>query len=196
VDTIKPERAEPKCRRVGYELLLSLLLSPADGNSQSGVKFAVCLHVHHEKSISDAYETAVKQFRALRFRHHVATSVAADEAEAYGAQFDLLEIEKQYLQEEENLSSWDSRDLLDENTLRARKRWRSIIEGPRGENDWTRGKEYVRLWKAGIRPSAVFGPTARRTPDMNTMPEVPPESTNSPDFMDLRRIIEHEKASV
>lgn len=127
----------------------------------SAVRFAANLHLYHEQPLSEAYAAAVKQFRALRFRHHVATSVAVEEAEVYGAEFDLLEIEKQYQKEEENLSSWDSQDQLDENTLRARKRWRSIIESPKGDNDWTKGQEYVRLWKERIRSSTVLGSTSQ-----------------------------------
>jgi len=37
----------------------------------------------------------------------------------------------------------------------AKRRWRAIIERDTGEGKWTKGEEYVRLWKANIKPECA-----------------------------------------
>lgn len=87
----------------------------------------------------------------------MATMVAVSEAEAYGAQFGRLETEKLFDIEEKVLESWNV-DPTVQASLESRKRWRTIIERTGSVGEWTRGEEYVRLWKEGIRPD--YAPVA------------------------------------
>ena len=103
--------------------------------------------------LSKAYSTAVAQFRSLRSEHHIATTVAALEAEAYGSVFGPSEIEIGFVKEKKALETWERKDELDEGALAARKRWRAIIEKQGGVSEWTKGQEYVKLWKKGIWPT-------------------------------------------
>lgn len=119
----------------------------------SVVRFAMNLYTYHLHSLSDAYIAAVTQFRALRSEHHIATSVAVAEAEAYGAVFEPTETEKAFAEEEEQLRSWESNAASEQQSLEARKRWKAVIDKSGNEGSWTRGEEYVRLWKEGIRPN-------------------------------------------
>jgi small subunit ribosomal protein S23 len=80
--------------------------------------------------------------------------VAALEAEAYGSVFGPSEIEIGFLKEKKALQTWERKDELDQGALAARKRWRAIIEKEGGVSEWTKGQEYVKLWKKGIRPTS------------------------------------------
>lgn len=111
------------------------------------------LYNYHQHSLSDAYIAAVTQFRALRSEHHIATTVAVAEAEAYGAKFEPTETEKAFAEEEEQLRSWESNAATVQESLEARKRWKAVIDKSGNEGSWTRGEEYMRLWKEGIRPN-------------------------------------------
>jgi len=104
-------------------------------------------------SLSDAYRTAVAQFHALRSEHHIATNVAAMEAEDLGSTFGPSEIEANYAAETSNLSSWERKKELDEGAIAARKRWRAVVDKVHGVNQWTKGEEYTRLWRESIRPN-------------------------------------------
>jgi small subunit ribosomal protein S23 len=56
---------------------------------------------------------------------------------------------------------------MDEKAIASRKRWRAIID-KEGVREWTRGQEYVRLWKEGIRPAyapTLTDPVPLITPD-------------------------------
>jgi len=130
-------------------------------------------------SLSDAYAASVTQFRAIRSEHHIATQVAAAEAEAYGVQFGPTETERGFLREEEHLKSWEKEAALDRESLEARKRWKAIVERKGNAGAWTRGEEYVRLWKEGVRPNYVFSVTS---PEPETV-----EAQKDKDFMGLRR---------
>ncbi|TFK30834.1 hypothetical protein FA15DRAFT_630157 [Coprinopsis marcescibilis] len=116
------------------------------------IKFAVNLYQTHHISLSEAYARAVAQFRALRSEHHVSTVFAVMEAEALGASFKPSEIERTFREEEQALKSWEKEEERDEGALAARKRWKAIVEKRSGVNQWTKGEEYVRLWKSGVRP--------------------------------------------
>ena len=114
------------------------------------------MHEHHELPLSEAYATAVTQFRALRSEHHIATRVAVAEAEAYGAVFGPTETEKGFLKEEEHLKTWETSKSSERGSLEARKRWKAIADRKGNVGAWTRGEEYVRLWREGIRPNYVM----------------------------------------
>jgi small subunit ribosomal protein S23 len=91
------------------------------------------------------------------------------EADAYGAKFPLTPIERNFLKEQKELESWQRKDELDAGAIAARKRWKAIIDRQGGVgSEWSKGQEYVRLWKEGVRPSYLpsltepkeTGPTA------------------------------------
>lgn len=92
------------------------------------------------------------QYRALRSEHHIATLAAIAEAEWFGGVFQPSEIDKGFEREEKYLESWETRKRTEQESLEARKRWKSRIEPNGHKYRWTGGEEYVRLWKDGIRP--------------------------------------------
>ena len=55
--------------------------------------------------------------------------------------------------EKKSLLTWERRAELDEGAIAARKRWKAIVDRHPGANQWTKGMEYVRLWKEGVRPN-------------------------------------------
>ena len=126
----------------------------------SAIKFAVNLHKYHDIPLSKAYAQAVAQFRSLRSEHQIATKTAALEAEAYGAIFAPTEIERGFAKEQDALENWSSKAELDAGAIAARKRWKAIVErtGAVGSG-WTKGQDYVRLWKEGVRPTYAPGLT-------------------------------------
>lgn len=136
------------------------------------------LHEHHGLSLSQAYATSVTQFRALRSEHHIATRIATAEAEAYGAEFGMTEIEKGFLKEEEHLKSWETSTALGQESLEARKRWKAVVDRKGNVGAWTRGEQYVRLWREGIRPNYVL-----------SLSETVRAQEKSGDFMELQRQI-------
>jgi len=127
---------------------------------EDAVKFAVNLHKYHEIPLNKAYAQAVGQFRSLRAEHHVATVTAAMEAEAYGAKFPLTHIERNFLREQKELEGWQRKDELNAGAIAARKRWKAIVDKQGGVgSQWSKGQEYVRLWKEGVRPSYALSLT-------------------------------------
>lgn len=122
----------------------------------SAIQFVVNLHQHHNLSLSEAYLRAVAQFRALRSEHHIASRFAVNEAETFGAIFENTEIENMFEKEKKALESWKQEEEADEGAIVAKKRWKAIVERNIGESEWTKGEEYVRLWKENIK--AEFAP--------------------------------------
>jgi small subunit ribosomal protein S23 len=119
----------------------------------STIRYAVSLHQHHDMPLAKAYATAVSQFRALRIEQEIAAKTGAMEAEAYGASFAPSEIEREFTREGAALASWTRQaGELDEGEIAARKKWRAIVERTTGAGPWTRGEEYTRLWRTGVRP--------------------------------------------
>lgn len=134
-------------------------------------------------SLSEAYASSVAQFRALRSEHHIATTVAVKEAEALGSSFGPSEIEQANKMEKMSLATWERRAELDQGAIAARKRWKAIVDRQPGANQWTKGMEYVRLWKEGIRPTYMPSLTQTTMPvpqgivddiDSNSTPKVGP----------------------
>ncbi|TFY72430.1 hypothetical protein EVG20_g587 [Dentipellis fragilis] len=120
---------------------------------EDAVRFAVNLHEYHDVPLTEAYKSAVAQFRALRSEHHIATVFAAQEAESYGAVFAPSATEKGYEYETKVLTSDKKQKAeMDEREMTSRKRWRMENVRGRHESEWTKGQEYVRLWKQGVRP--------------------------------------------
>ena len=111
------------------------------------------LHEYHGLPLTEAYSTSIAQFRALRSEHHIASAFAAQEAEAYGATFGPSAIENSFMQEEKVLAERRIKsEQMDERELTARKRWRAVVNRGGSPGEWSRGQEYVRLWKEGVRP--------------------------------------------
>jgi small subunit ribosomal protein S23 len=119
----------------------------------SAIQYALNLHQHHKAPLSQAYVRAVAQFRALRSEHHISTTFAVMEAEYLGATFVRGEIEHAFEKEKRALATWEKLADLNEGELAARKRWKVIAERHEGMLGWSKGQEYVRLWKAGIKPN-------------------------------------------
>lgn len=119
----------------------------------SAIQFAVNLYQFHSLPLSYAYARAVAQFRALRAEHQIASTYAGLEADHFGAVFPLSEISLGFSKELNSLNTWERQSQLDEGTLAARKRWRAIVQDHSEPKEWTRGENYVRLWKEGIRPT-------------------------------------------
>jgi len=144
------------------------------------VRFALNLHQAHGLALSDAYATSVAQFRALRATQHVATRFAAQAAAAHGARFGPSETARGFEAEGRVLEASElRRERLDDSARLARSRWRMVALGSGdgggvggvsgsglgavaaaaaggGEDAdrdaWSRGEEYVRLWREGVRP--------------------------------------------
>lgn len=133
------------------------------------MQFALNLHQAHGLTLSDAYATSVSQFRTLRAVQHVAARFAAQAATAHGARFGPSVTARGFEAENKVLKENDLRsERLDDSARLARRRWRMVALGSgssessegvtAGEdatvnrNAWSRGEEYVRLWKEGVRP--------------------------------------------
>lgn len=129
---------------MSYRILAAFLNSRGKA---SAIRFAVHLHQELDYSLSDAYSIAVDQFRSLRSEFHTATTVAAEEAEAYGAEFGPSSIEVGFAREFEAMQSWKKDSDIDEGAIAARKRWKVITERYDDQSAWTKGEEYVKLWK-------------------------------------------------
>ncbi|KAH8990148.1 mitochondrial ribosomal protein S25-domain-containing protein [Lactarius hatsudake] len=112
----------------------------------------------HGLALSDAYAASVAQFRTLRAVQHVATRFAAQQASiAHGARFGPSATARGFAAEGAVLEADERRsERLDDSTRLARRRWRMVPLGNGGSSssgsEWSRGEEYVRLWREGVRP--------------------------------------------
>lgn len=157
------------------------------------MKFALNLHQAHGITLSDAYATSISQFRSLRAVQHVATRFAAQAAKAYGASFGPSDTERGFEAENRVLDANELKtERLDDSARLARSRWRMValqshgreeeassigvgnVDSPADRKAWSRGEEYVRLWKEGVRPNYSPALTESIVPD------------NSADFMGTR----------
>ncbi|KAK7059156.1 mitochondrial ribosomal small subunit component [Paramarasmius palmivorus] len=119
---------------------------------EDAVQFALNLHVAHDIPLTYAYARAVAQFRALRSEHHIASSISLMEADFFGAQFEPSETAHAFEKEIRSLDTWERRAEMDEGAMAARKRWRAIASPNAEVRAWSKGQEYVRLWKEGVTP--------------------------------------------
>ncbi|KEP52598.1 ribosomal protein S25 [Rhizoctonia solani 123E] len=117
------------------------------------IKFTLNLHDNLGVPLSEAYATAVAQYRSLRSEHRVATAVAILEAEAMGAQFGPTEIERGFELEAAALKSWETGEGGRAAATGAGKQW-SADAPSQFPGSWTRGQEYVSRWKEGATPYA------------------------------------------
>ncbi|KAI0285413.1 mitochondrial ribosomal protein S25-domain-containing protein [Russula aff. rugulosa BPL654] len=123
---------------------------------EDAVQFALNLHQAHGLTLSDAYATSIAQFRTLRAVQHVATRFAAQAASVYGARFGPSATAR----------GFEVENKVGEEPLAHGHAWnRAEQEGSSGvgvgvvnvgsaadRKAWSRGEEYVRLWKEGVRP--------------------------------------------
>lgn len=145
------ERTQSQCGRVRILFRPRPILKELNFFRVSAIRYAVNLHEHHGLPLTNAYTAAVAQFRSLRSEHHIASAVARREADAYGIQLGPSQVEISFQKEDKALDTWHRKAELDAGALAARKRWKAIVD--RDPGPWTRGQEYVRLWKEGIRPT-------------------------------------------
>lgn len=119
-------------------------------------------------SLTVAYTRAVAEFRTLRAEYDIANTFARMEAESYGTVFPS-EVDRTFEKEDKVYKSVERKKALDESALRARKRWRAILNVDSGMgNTWSRGQEYVKRQKDGVRPSHLLD-------DPTRLPSSPPE---------------------
>ncbi|KAI9444727.1 mitochondrial ribosomal protein S25-domain-containing protein [Lactarius indigo] len=149
---------------------------------EDAVRFALNLHQAHGLALSDAYAASIAQFRTLRAVQHVATRFAAQQASiAHGARFGPSATARGFAAESAVLEADERRsERLDDSTRLARRRWRMVPLGTGSSSssssggEWSRGEEYVRLWREGVRPD--YSPAL-------TEPIDPTPSTVSTDFI-------------
>ncbi|KAF7307182.1 37S ribosomal protein S25, mitochondrial [Mycena indigotica] len=106
---------------------------------EDAIQLTLNLHQVHNYSLSDAYAQSVAQFRALRSEHHIATTIAAMEAEQLGGVFGRGEIEHGFEKEKRAIATWERLDDVKEGTLASRKRWKMVADPHMGETQWSRG---------------------------------------------------------
>jgi hypothetical protein len=150
--------------------LLELQFAPvADvGPAASAIRYTVSLHEHHDMPLSQAYATAVSQFRALRLEAQIAAATGALEAEAYGGSFGPGEVDREFAREGAAIATWTrAPGELDEGELAARKKWKAVVDRTAGTGEWSRGENYTRLWREGTRPD--YAP-ALTQPGLETVP--------------------------
>jgi len=127
------------------------------------IQFTVNLHAVHNLALSEAYRTAVYQYRALRAEHTIMTAYAVDEAEAYGAEFGGGEVERQFVRETAALDTWaEPSELAIQAQNNANKKWH--IDVPQVPRAWSWGVEYMQRLKRGGGPVMMedFGEKAPR----------------------------------
>ena len=173
MDKATAERAEslPRgVRNVLYCLPFCRVLTAR--NYHSAIRYAVNLYEHHEMDLSSAYSTAVAQFRSLRSELQVARAVALTEAEQLGMEFGPSQVEITFAKEEKAFETFRQGDAQDQAAETERKRWKAVVEREGPPELWTRGQEYTRLWKEGVRP--VYAPVF-------VEPEIKPEGLEQPE---------------
>ncbi|KAI0375244.1 hypothetical protein BV20DRAFT_960340 [Pilatotrama ljubarskyi] len=138
---------------------------------EDAIRYAVNLYEHHDMSLSDAYASAVAQFRSLRSEITIARQVALAEAEQLGVEFGPSQTEITFMKENKALATW--RDTAEQNHIAEtdRKRWKAVVEREGRPDQWTKGQEYTRLWKEGVRP--VYAPVF-------TQPQISQEGLTTP----------------
>ncbi|KAH9846865.1 mitochondrial ribosomal protein S25-domain-containing protein [Lenzites betulinus] len=136
------------------------------------VRYTMNLHEHHGMTLSDAYASAVAQFRSLRAEITVARQVALAEAEHYGIEFGPSQIDITFRKESKAFETFQDKTEHIHSVETERKRWKAVVERPGKQDQWTKGQEYTRLWKEGVRP--VYAPVLNE-------PAIAPEGLPTPE---------------
>lgn len=146
----------------------------------SAIRFTMNLHTAHSLPLTHAYQAAVLQYRALRANHKTMSRFAVLEAESYGATFTPGELERGYNLENSALDTWDPTAMRDLSVLRARKKWRPVVD--KTPEQFTGGHEYAQAYEQGVVPtyregtaeSYVFTPPGEgESAEVSTVP--PPQ---------------------
>jgi len=85
--------------------------------------------------------------------------------------------------EKKGLVTFERREEMDEGAMAARKRWKAIVERQHGAKGWSKGEEYVRLWKDGVRPT--YAPVL--TEPLLDAPSTREQIAQSADFLNVTR---------
>ncbi|KAI0778423.1 mitochondrial ribosomal protein S25-domain-containing protein [Trametes elegans] len=125
-------------------------------SSEDAIRYAVNLYEHHETPLSDAYAAAVAQFRSLRSEITIARQVALAEAEQLGMEFGPSQTEITFNKENKAFDTFREASEHSHAAETERKRWKAVVEREGRPDHWTKGQEYTRLWKEGVRP--VYAP--------------------------------------
>ncbi|RPD82319.1 hypothetical protein L226DRAFT_556191 [Lentinus tigrinus ALCF2SS1-7] len=146
--------------------------------AEDAIRYAVNLYEHHGMDLSSAYASAVAQFRSLRSELLVARAVAQTEAEQLGMEFGPSQVEITFAKEEKAFHTLREDGAQSQAAETERKRWKAAVEREGPPEQWTRGQEYTRLWKEGVRP--VYAPVF-------VEPEIKPEGLEQPE-QDAQRV--------
>ncbi|KAI0639649.1 mitochondrial ribosomal protein S25-domain-containing protein [Trametes polyzona] len=141
-------------------------------SAEDAIRYAVNLHQHFDKPLSEAYASAVAQFRSLRSEITIARQVALAEAEHYGIEFGPSQIEITFRKESKAFESFHDATAQNHTAETERKRWKAVVEREGRPDHWTKGQEYTRLWKEGVRP--VYAPVFSE-------PQIAPEGLTTPE---------------
>lgn len=154
----------------------------------SAVRYAVNLYEHHNMDLSSAYASAVAQFRSLRSELQVARSIALAEAEHLGMEFGPSQVDITFAKEQKALRTFQDTAVRDRTVETERKRWKAVVEREGRPDQWTKGQQYTRLWKEGVRPvyAPVFGEPEIRPEGLLTPERVAQRVSARADFMNVR----------
>ncbi|KAM5530732.1 hypothetical protein V8D89_015592 [Ganoderma adspersum] len=152
---------------------------------EDAVRYAVNLYEHHEMDLSSAYASAIAQFRSLRSELQVARSVALAEAEHLGMEFGPSQVDITFAKEQKALRTFRDRTAQDHTAETERKRWKAVVEREGRPDEWTKGQQYTRLWKEGVRPvyAPVFSEPAIKPEGLFTPERVAQRVSAQADFM-------------
>ncbi|KAL1951451.1 hypothetical protein VTO73DRAFT_600 [Trametes versicolor] len=139
---------------------------------EDAIRYAVNLYEHQNVNLSDAYASAVAQFRSLRSEVSIARQVALAEAEALGVEFGPSQTEITFRKESKAFETFQDTTEQTRTAETERKRWKAVVEREGRPDHWTKGQEYTRLWKEGVRP--VYAPVFSEA-EAAPKPELTPE---------------------
>ncbi|KAI0756764.1 mitochondrial ribosomal protein S25-domain-containing protein [Daedaleopsis nitida] len=161
-------------------------------SAEDAIRYAVNLYEHLDMDLSSAYASAVAQFRSLRSEIQIARTIALTEAEHNGMEFGPSQAEITFTKEEKAYDTFRRADAQSLSEETERKRWKAVVEREGPPEKWTRGQEYTRLWKEGVRPvyAPVFvqpeiTPEGLSAPAPEQIPQTPQQFSANADFMGI-----------
>ncbi|EJU00078.1 hypothetical protein DACRYDRAFT_81744 [Dacryopinax primogenitus] len=114
------------------------------------IQYSLNLHQTMHMPLSDAYRSAVHQYRALRAEHAIMRSFACAEADAYGAEFSSYEFDRLHRMEEAELEKWRLAQQGEKERLARNKKWTATPNIPPAE--WSAGDIYMQRLRQGGGP--------------------------------------------
>ncbi|KAI8980769.1 mitochondrial ribosomal protein S25-domain-containing protein [Trametes punicea] len=154
---------------------------------EDAIRYAVNLYEHHGMPLSDAYASAVAQFRSLRSEITIARQIALAEAEHLGLEFGPSQIEITFAKENKAFDTFREAAAQSHSAETERKRWKAVVERDSRPDHWTKGQEYARLWKEGVRPvyAPIFGESQVSQQASKTPEQVAQQLSTQADFLNL-----------